>query len=130
MKTDKFRIKEVALKKDGTDIWFYPEICVLNTKTKGMLWWKTSETIEEWETFFKSPKSKKPIHYSKTHRNGMFFSESEHVIGFRTIIEAEAWIEDYKEKELIEARALSTKWMKYVASTIEAREAIKIHQID
>jgi hypothetical protein len=90
-----FRIKEVALKVDGTDIWYYPQKCIKNITFKGFWPFRRVVDVEEWQCFFE--KDKKIKNVSDEQIRDMWVIESKNIVAFRDISEAEKWIQNYKE---------------------------------
>lgn len=49
----KVRIKEVILKSDGSNTWFYPQFYIVTKKIIGKLWRKKEIEEGEWKCFYK-----------------------------------------------------------------------------
>ncbi len=93
-----FRIKELALNKDGTNIWFYPQILIINRINKGMLWWKKEVVSERYSNFFKQ----KDYSFCNSGYTYCRFKEDEHekvknIVAFRDKSDAEIFIKDFFE---------------------------------
>lgn len=124
----KFRVKEVALNKDGTDIWFYPEVLVKREKTKGKFWWKSVIEEQEWERYYYHNSNRSYVLYSEKEASDLTMSQKEEVVAFRTLDEASIWhinhIKEFREKNKQE----NEKWWKYLGGRLN-NETVKTHEL-
>lgn len=118
-----FRIKEVAINKDGTNIWFYPEICTYKTVTTGMLWWKETKRIEIWKNIFK-PKGGDYHHFTEKEAEEKYYywDLKNIIIAFRTIEEAKEWVKTYDEKLTKEREEYKEAEYRYIASIVDTKK--------
>ena len=120
----KTRIREVALRMDGSDVWYYPEISVITKKKKGLLFWKKAIEIETWEVFFET--SMGVEHKSKKEIDNMWITEQQHVVGFRNLEEAKTWVNNWTKKEDARFKKSREQWYKFIGARAEL-ETTKIH---
>ena len=131
--SDKYRIRELALNKDGSNVWFYPQLKKEKTVTKGFFWWKKTEQVVEWQNFYLD--NGKAVPFSKKHLEESTFSHyvkvTETVVAFRNFCEAAEWVKKIINKEKEENERFSEQYYKYIGSSICAEDdsTIKTHEI-
>jgi len=130
---DKYRVRELALNKDGSNVWFYPQVKKEKNVTKGHFWWKKTEKVVEWNNFYLDSETPRPFNENDLEHNSFvsYFKVTENVIAFRNFCDAVEFVKKICKKEESEAKKNSEKLDKYVGSKISLtdHETIKKHKI-
>lgn len=124
----KFRVKEVALNEDGTDIWFYPELLVVDKKVSGYLWWKKL-IDEEWQRFYNLTRYKMPFTFSKKEADNFCLEDKKTIIAFRTLEEANAWYTKHVTDLRNDVKKRNEELYKFVGGQVDT-DKVKIHELN
>jgi len=128
-----FRIKEVALRADGTDIWFYPQMKITKKLKKGFLWAKKEVEIITWEVFYLEAKTKN-VHFESsidkyfTDRK-IGFDPNYDIVAFRNLLETQEWIKKYDiflEQEALKFKELREKHYKNIGGQIDTDKIYEV----
>ncbi len=121
-----YRVKEVAVNKDGTNIWYYPEISFPEAKKKGILWWEKEIIVEYWERFFYMDDA--VIHLSDwAEKNTAYQYLKKEIVGFRSLEQAQSWLKNWKTKFEDECKQTHEAYYKKIASYV--KEDYKTHEL-
>ena len=125
----KFRVKEVAINNDGTDIWFYPELLVNNKKVIGHLWWKKLVETEEWERFYTLKRFKDTFTFSNKEVEEFSFEDKKTIIAFRSLEEANVWYTKHVTDIRNNAQKRNEELYKFVGGQIN-NDKVKTHELN
>ncbi len=94
---NKYRIREISIDEDKTNVWFYPEICI--TWTDKRMFCKNKE-LEEWANLYGDPNTQnlfKSVHPFVTSQmdNEDKLKYKERIIAFRNLQNAREWFDNY-----------------------------------
>jgi hypothetical protein len=122
-----YRVKEVFLNKDGSNIWFYPQVGYSGTESKGMWWWKTTKEVIVWENYYevKGKISSYEENLQKTNLS-RWLELQDTVVAFRNIDDASKWInsrieEDKKDSEIF--------WKNLASRNSDREFNVKVHDV-
>lgn len=124
-----YRVREVALRKDGKETWYYPEALIETKSKKGMLWWKKEVVNQEWKPFYTTNRSSdgEPFSFEEywdERRNA--WRDDPKPICFDTLRASEEWIAKRVERLKLKEENLKQSYLKELGSF--ATEA-KTHKV-
>ena len=118
---NEYRIKEVPpiLERENQTPIFYPQIKEEVVKTSGYLWWKKTETTQEWKYLYKD---------NSLYKSGYLWTEEalySKIVGCDNKEEAEAVIKKYKSQLYKENKEFNKKWGIYANENL-----VNIHSVE
>lgn len=125
----KFRIKEIAINNDGTNIWFYPQI-LISIKRRFQWFWKLlgkPTVIEEYYNFFDKGKYIADM-VSKKKCEDLPYSQKEKIIAFRNKEEAELWLIEVISRIRKQNSDSNEKYYKYLGGITDIN-GTKSHEV-
>lgn len=122
---EKYRVKETAINSDGTNVWFYPQALVFNSKSVGFWFWKKEIKTEEYHNYYdmdkfiylKSPNDKSNYPFGKGE-----------IVAFRTLENASFWLTEQVRKSREYGEKQNEKLYKNIGGVVTT-ETTKEHII-
>ena len=126
-----FRIKEVVINKDGTNVWFYPQYLYVKIKEKGILLWKKKVITERWCNFYVSNNyGLYDTHFGICYNDNDDYENRDKIAGFRNKEGANEVIKVFSEAQDKYSKKWRETYQKSLGSYISDEKHFKVHKFE